>query len=147
MNDLKSLRDLAADNVVAGFPGLFTDIAVERSREILTKRRGVLKTAWEVIDKIEGEIKKEDKPDVAGTFSADGVVAMAPGYTEGKLKKLKELRQRLDSMVKAFTECGTAAQSLDKVQINDAFAKLNQATDKASKGVKGGDASDESDAA
>lgn len=132
---LKTLRDVTSQKVVEAFPELFTEAAEVRARDILKKRGEVVRTAWDVIDRVSADLKKMSKPDRPGSKNADGTVLTPDGYSDDLLKKIRETAARLKAVTDAFNNMAAVAKSGDKAWIDEAFQKLSQASDKASKGA------------
>ena len=65
-------------------------------------RVGKLKKAYEKLDVLEKELKKDDKPDVKAILGGTGQVLQPEGYSQEKVKSLNEKRQKIESAKRAF---------------------------------------------
>jgi len=141
--DLKTVKDAAAEDLALRFPEVRGAIVKKRSDALVAKRSDVIDKALDVIEKLRSERNKADKPDVPGTFNADGSANVAPAYTQANRKLVKELGDKVVSVEKALNEAWELWAGGDAKDVTDqAFQKLGQIADKASKGAgKGDDAS------
>lgn len=141
--DLKTVKDAAAEDLAVRFPEVRGAIVKKRADALVAKRADVIDKALDVIEKLRGERNKADKPDVPGTFNADGTPNVAPAYTLANRKLVKELGDKITSVERALNEAwGLWSSGGVKDATDQAFQKLGQTADKASKGAgKGDDAS------
>lgn len=144
--DLKTVKELSAQNVANRHPEVTAALVKERADAVVTKRIDSFRKALDVIVKLRSDRNKADKPDVPGTVNSDGTPAVVASYTAANRKSVKELGDKIKSVEDAYNTAWVAwAGGGATDAVDQSFQKLNQAADKASKGAKG-DAG-ESDAA
>lgn len=143
---LKTLREAVAVAVAKLGPSIEAGVIQARIETEGRKRAETFGKAVDVLIKLKGELNKI-KPDVQAIKKEDGTELQAAGWTDKNLKLRKETLERYLALEKLLNTTSDLQMAIDPNAqvIQDAYTKLQQGTDKASKGVKDAPAESDSD--
>lgn len=71
----------------------------------ITKRTNLIIQALPLVDKLEKEFAKNNKPDVAEEVDFEGKVVKAASFTKNKYEQIKKAKEQLESLKQSIDNC------------------------------------------
>jgi hypothetical protein len=114
-----SIQQKVATKIAESGPAVEDIIVGKLVQAELSKRTELVMKGMGILDTLRKDLKKIDKPDIEGTFNAEGQPNNDAKYTKGKIDEITKAKQKVEKLTKAIDE------ALEKND-GDSYGKLNE---------------------